>query len=204
MPSAVEQGIKAAARAGAKKAAEHAQDAKGLLRLDLQGGEVCNCSRKRSVCVWPWTATSSICSLNRRFVALGLVGWLIRSGAARFARTRDEEKLLRTGGGARARRCWRRGVVDANPEFLYPGLVLRLKEKLTIHPSRVSHPSRSHACRHVITPGGRGLVFFPGVLVDGGGRRRRGTDGGGPGAGGERLRHRQGCGGRAAQEELVL
>ena len=83
MPSAVEQGIKAAARAGAKKAAEHAQDAKGLLRLDLQGGEVCNCSRKRSVCVWPWTTTSSICSLNRRFVALGLVGWLIRSDPVR-------------------------------------------------------------------------------------------------------------------------
>lgn len=40
MPSAVEQGLKAAARAGAKKAAANAQDAKGLLRMDLQGGEV--------------------------------------------------------------------------------------------------------------------------------------------------------------------
>lgn len=40
MPSAVEQGLKAAARAGAKKAAEHAKDAKGLLRMDLQGGQV--------------------------------------------------------------------------------------------------------------------------------------------------------------------
>lgn len=40
MPSAVEQGLKAAARAGARKAAEHAQDAKGLLRMDIQSGEV--------------------------------------------------------------------------------------------------------------------------------------------------------------------
>ncbi|CAM9355733.1 unnamed protein product [Pylaiella littoralis] len=39
MPSAVEQGLKAAARAGVKKAAESAEDARGLLRLDLQGGE---------------------------------------------------------------------------------------------------------------------------------------------------------------------
>ncbi|CAM9770340.1 unnamed protein product, partial [Scytosiphon promiscuus] len=39
MPSAVEQGLKAAARAGKKKAAEHAEDARGLLRMDLQGGD---------------------------------------------------------------------------------------------------------------------------------------------------------------------
>lgn len=39
MPSAVEQGLKAAARAGKKKAVEHAEDARGLLRMDLQGGE---------------------------------------------------------------------------------------------------------------------------------------------------------------------
>lgn len=40
MSSAVEQGLKAAAKADKKKAEEHAENAKGLLRMDLQGGEV--------------------------------------------------------------------------------------------------------------------------------------------------------------------
>lgn len=40
MSSAVEQGMKAAVKATIKKAADDADDAKGLLRMDLQSGEV--------------------------------------------------------------------------------------------------------------------------------------------------------------------
>ncbi|CAM9271120.1 unnamed protein product [Ectocarpus sp. 6 AP-2014] len=52
MPSAVEQGLKAAARAGAKKAAEHAEDAKGLLRMDLQGGQAGEKKASSPGCSW--------------------------------------------------------------------------------------------------------------------------------------------------------
>ncbi|CAN0119603.1 unnamed protein product, partial [Ectocarpus fasciculatus] len=52
MPSAVEQGLKAAARAGAKKAAEHAEDAKGLLRMDLQGGQAGEKKSSSPGCSW--------------------------------------------------------------------------------------------------------------------------------------------------------
>lgn len=40
MPSAVEQGLKAAVKANIKKAEEHAEDARGLRRIDIQWGEV--------------------------------------------------------------------------------------------------------------------------------------------------------------------
>lgn len=40
MSSAVSQGLKAGVKAGLKRAAEQAEEARGLLRMDLQGGEV--------------------------------------------------------------------------------------------------------------------------------------------------------------------
>lgn len=40
MSSAVSQGLKAGVKAGLKRAADQAEETRGLLRMDLQGGEV--------------------------------------------------------------------------------------------------------------------------------------------------------------------